>query len=80
MGRDLAQVIENSARILWKVHGLSLGQRCIDRAHALSDVAQRQKRQRALQRLQVLVLANAANLEHQVAVADHRPFGRAGGA
>ena len=62
------------------MHDLSLGQRVVDRGHAFGDVAQRQERQGAVAPLQIQVLVHAGDLEHQVAVADHRALGRAGGA
>ena len=80
MGRNLTHVVEDGAGVLRKMHGLTLRQWVVGGAHALGDVAQRQKRQGPVQRLQLQVLLHAVDLKHQVAVADHGPFRCAGGA
>ena len=80
VGCDLAHIIEDRAGVLGEMDGLTLRQWVVGGAHAFRDMAQGQKRQSPVQRLQVQVLLHAVDLEHQVAVADHGPFGRPGGA
>ena len=79
MRSHLPQVVEYCARIFRKVDHQPQSQGVVDRGHALSDMAKRQKRDGFVARLDVQVFAGQAQLKDQVAVQCHGPFGCTGG-
>jgi hypothetical protein len=76
----LADVLGHRVDALGEVHGGAGTQGVEDRERALGDVRQRQERELLVARARLGREVRVAELEQDVAVAQHRPLGRPGGA